>query len=194
MATAFTQREREHIYERLQDVGLRCAATIGMKRATVDEIAREAGISKGAFYGFFASKEHLFLKILELIHNEMYGNAERILDERKDLSVKDRAALAIKEVCRVAEKRDAIPFIRDDVPVLLLRLPEDVLKAHYTSDGERIKALVTKSGVRLNTSMDTACAVVHMLMMTVLVKGEVGPEYTKAMHVMIDGACDRLIQ
>lgn len=194
MATAFTQREREHIHERLQNVGLRCAATIGMKRSTVDEIAREAGISKGAFYGFFASKEHLFLNILELIHNEMYGNAERIFTQRVDLPIKERAALAITEVCRVAEKREAIQFIRDEVPQLLIKLPEDVLKKHYQSDEDRIKNLVRKANVSLSTSLETACAVIRMLMMTLLLKGEVGEEYDEAMRVMIDGACDRLIR
>lgn len=193
MATAFTQREREHIYESLQDAAMRCAATVGMKHATVDELAHEAGISKGAFYRFYESKEHLFLSMLERIHNEMYGSAERVLKERTDLPVRERTALAVREVCRVAEKHGAITFIREEVPLLLRRLPEKLLSEHYKSDEDCIRALVLKSNVRLSTSLETACAVIRMLLMTLLVKGDVGESYDEAMRLMVEGACDRLI-
>ena len=56
MATAFSQRERERIRESLLDAALKSAASPGMRHATVDNLAREAGISKGAFYRFYESK------------------------------------------------------------------------------------------------------------------------------------------
>lgn len=37
----------------------------GFRRATIERLARSAGISKGAFYGFYPSKEALFLEILQ---------------------------------------------------------------------------------------------------------------------------------
>ena len=73
MATAFSPQERERIRESLLDAALKSAASQGMRHATVDELAREAGISKGAFYRFYQSKEHLFLSMLERTHEEMYG-------------------------------------------------------------------------------------------------------------------------
>ena len=77
MATAFSPQERERIRESLLDAALKSAASQGMRHATVDELAREAGISKGAFYRFYQSKEHLFLSMLERTHEEMYGSAEK---------------------------------------------------------------------------------------------------------------------
>ena len=50
MATAFSPRERERIRDSLLDAALKSAATQGMRHATVDGLAREAGISKGAFW------------------------------------------------------------------------------------------------------------------------------------------------
>ena len=49
MATAFSPWERERIRDSLLDAALKSAATQGMRHATVDGLAREAGISKGAF-------------------------------------------------------------------------------------------------------------------------------------------------
>ena len=56
MATAFSPQERERIRDSLLDAALKSAASLGMRHATVDELAREAGISKGAFYRFYPSK------------------------------------------------------------------------------------------------------------------------------------------
>ena len=84
--------------------------------------------------------------MLERTHEEMYGSAEKVLAERTDLPLRERTMQAILEVFRVAEKYDLIPFIREEVPLLLRRLPEEVVSAHYTTDDERIKRLILKAG------------------------------------------------
>lgn len=193
MATAFTSRERERIYESLRDAALNSAATVGMRRATVDELAHEAGISKGAFYRFFDSKEHLFLSMLERLHEEMYGNAERVLEERTDLPIRERTIQAVYEVCRVAEKHDVIPFMREEVPLLLRRLPDELLREHYISDDERIKRLILKADVSLKTSLETAVTAIRVLLMTLSFKNDVGEDFDDALRLMIEGACDRML-
>ena len=85
METAFNMQERENITRLLTDAARRCAATIGMKKTTLEQLTREAGISKSAFYRFYDSKEHLFLDILEEWHADIYGSAESVLDGRMDL-------------------------------------------------------------------------------------------------------------
>jgi len=47
------------------EAALSICARNGYERATVDEIVREAGFSKGAFYVHFESKEDLFWAMLE---------------------------------------------------------------------------------------------------------------------------------
>jgi AcrR family transcriptional regulator len=44
---------------------LRCAARKGFADLTVDEVCAEAGLSKGAFYGYFDSKQALLVSLLE---------------------------------------------------------------------------------------------------------------------------------
>lgn len=41
---------------------------VGMRQTTVDQLVEAAGISKGAFYKFYSSKEMLFLDLLEDLH------------------------------------------------------------------------------------------------------------------------------
>jgi AcrR family transcriptional regulator len=52
---------RQHII----DAAWRCAARKGFGDLTVDEVCAEADVSKGAFYGYFASKQALLLSLLD---------------------------------------------------------------------------------------------------------------------------------
>ncbi len=63
--TVSKKRRREETRQRLLDSALSIFARHGYERATVDEIVREAGFSKGAFYVHFESKEDLFWAMLE---------------------------------------------------------------------------------------------------------------------------------
>lgn len=193
MATAFTQQERARIKEQLLAVALRYAPMGGMRRVSVDEIAREAGISKGAFYSFYPGKEQLFLDMVETIHREMYGNADRVMRENAGLPISERIIQAIFEVYRVARERDVIGFIREEVPLMLRRLPPDTVQAMYHSDDEYIRRLIEKSKVRLTADVDTVCSVVRLLLMTIQFKDEVGGRYDEAMRHIIQGSCRQLI-
>jgi AcrR family transcriptional regulator len=59
------RRSREETRQRLLDASIKVFARNGYERATVDEIVREAGFSKGAFYVHFESKEDLFWEMLQ---------------------------------------------------------------------------------------------------------------------------------
>lgn len=57
-----TRVERRQV---LLDAAWRCAAVRGFRDLTVDDVCAEAGVSKGAFYGYFGQKQELLLALLE---------------------------------------------------------------------------------------------------------------------------------
>ena len=57
-----TRIERRQL---LVDAAWRCAAVRGVRDLTVDDVCAEAGVSKGAFYGYFEHKQDLLLALLE---------------------------------------------------------------------------------------------------------------------------------
>ncbi len=57
-----TRAERRQL---LVDAAWRCAALRGFRDLTVDDVCAEAGVSKGAFYGYFVHKQDLLLALLE---------------------------------------------------------------------------------------------------------------------------------
>ncbi len=65
MPKGFTEYEKELIRKRLLEQGQRLFSAYGLKKTNVEEIAKAAGISKGAFYNFYDSKEALFMDVVE---------------------------------------------------------------------------------------------------------------------------------
>ena len=78
---AFTNYETEQLHKALLKETRHCAVTLGMKKTSVDQLTKAVGIAKGSFYKFYESKEMLFFAVLENIHSELYGVADRVLGE-----------------------------------------------------------------------------------------------------------------
>ena len=123
---AFTDYETEQLRKALLKEARRCGVTLGMKKTSVDQLTKAVGIAKGSFYKFYESKEMLFFAVLEGIHAELYGVADRALGETDSLPPSERAAKAILAVCRRLSDTGDMAFIENDAKLLLQRLPDDV--------------------------------------------------------------------
>jgi AcrR family transcriptional regulator len=71
----FTTDETDQIRARLLQAGREAFARRGVRATTVEDLAHAAGISKGAFYRFYPSKEALFMALLDdyetAVHREV---------------------------------------------------------------------------------------------------------------------------
>jgi AcrR family transcriptional regulator len=66
MAQRLTRKEKQaNTRSRLIDAAGTVFARRGLHHASIDEVAEQAGFTKGAFYANFASKEELFLAMLD---------------------------------------------------------------------------------------------------------------------------------
>jgi AcrR family transcriptional regulator len=59
------QQRSEETRAKIMEAAIKLFSTRGYNKASVDEICDEAGISKGAFYHHFKSKQALFLALLD---------------------------------------------------------------------------------------------------------------------------------
>ncbi len=194
MAVSFTDKERAGIVAALRQAAGRCAARKGMRKTTVDELALQAGISKGAFYKFYPSKEHLFLDMLEQWHGEIERQVTRALGEHPDLNTRQRAALILKCAWRTMRERPLIPFCRDDLPFLLRKLPENLLQEHYQSNEDFIQSLIARAEISLCVSDAVAFTTLRILLFSLLLAPQVGEDYEQAIDALIDGACQKMVR
>jgi AcrR family transcriptional regulator len=66
----------------------------GMQQASIEEVVREAGYTKGAFYANFASKEELFLAMLDERFADRLGEVERAFSSEESPPEQARHAAA----------------------------------------------------------------------------------------------------
>ena len=121
MPRAFTETERIAIRERLVAAGQDLFARRGIRATTVEQLARASGISKGAFYLFYPSKEALFFAIVEEVETAMQARLEAQVAEapRDALTVLLRASLTARDenpLFDVATSEEAIAVMRTMSP------------------------------------------------------------------------------
>ena len=71
MAPTFTDSEKNQIRQQLLDTGRELLATYGLKKTSIEDLTRPAGIAKSSFYAFFDSKEALYLELLMMERRRM---------------------------------------------------------------------------------------------------------------------------
>lgn len=103
MSAAYLAERRAH----LLDAAARCFAREGFHRATMQQIVREAGLSPGAIYRYFASKED----IVAAIASERHA-AERSLF-REAAAADGRALAQASELARAFLGRMGLPGERE---------------------------------------------------------------------------------
>lgn len=87
------RRSREETRQKLLDAALQVFARNGYERATVDEIVREAGFSKGAFYVHFETKEDLFWEMLEERITAQQETFRQVVDASLSVAENERRIL-----------------------------------------------------------------------------------------------------
>lgn len=192
MAKAFSQHETDMILKDLRASARKCAVSQGMRKATVEELAKAADISKGAFYKFYSSKEMLFLELLEDLHSEIYEACADVLMRNQGKPAYLRTAEAVLEACKLMGQSGMMDFLEQDVPFLLRRIPAEVLEEHYHGDEIHIKEVLQNAGLQPEGGMELAAATVRGLFLTVSHRDNIGPLYPQVLETLVYGACQRL--
>ena len=192
MSIAFSDKEKEQIQKLLRESAWECARTIGMKKTTVEQLTKAADISKGAFYLFYPSKEMLFFEVLEELHTMIYSRASEVLSESAALATRERAARMLLESCRLMEQSGMMLFWENDLPTLLRKLPDDVLREHYHDDETHIRALLEPLNPDGAIPSELVAATVRTLMLTISHKKQIGKLYHQGLETLVHGACSQL--
>ena len=194
MAVGFTTKERESITEALLRAAGRHAALSGMKKTSVDELCAEAGISKGAFYSFYPSKEHLFLTVMERWQEEISRQAEAALRQAGKLNGPQRAALMMKTALpgHAKEIHGTIPAGRHP-PDSAQAAPGGPAKPYPDGGSVCPWDFAENGGAALHCRKCGIC-MICMLFHTLLCEERIGPDFDEALERLIDCACQQIVQ
>lgn len=165
MGTAFSDEEIITLKKRLKEAGQECLARYGMRKTTVEELASKAGISTGAFYRFYPSKELLFFEILEDAHDLMYSRALSILTEHPELPQTERLARTFLDFFDQLPKLGISNLWGTELDYLLRKIPSEVMQNHWSDDKTHCRELIEKANLRLTVSADEATDIISALTM-----------------------------
>jgi AcrR family transcriptional regulator len=190
MPKAFSEQERETIRAQMREKGKKLFERHGLKKTSVDELTEAVGISKGAFYLFFESKEELFLEILEQIEKELQTSILEFTikpkaDARKNVSTMLKSFLLTWDDYPLLKH-----FSKADFDYLIRKVPHERAMQHANNDEDFTNEFIKKikrEGIVVKASPRLVSNVIKGLFFMGLHRDDLGEEaYQETMNVMID--------
>ncbi|MBN1264622.1 MAG: TetR/AcrR family transcriptional regulator [Anaerolineales bacterium] len=155
MPRAFTETEKEIIRKQMREKGKILFEKQGIRKTTIEELSLAAGISKGAFYKFYDSKEELYLEILEEFEREIQLQIIQFAVDPGD----DAQENLLNLLRNLFLTMDDYPILENihsnDVEYLTRRIPAERIQQHAAGDREFAAGLMNKfnqEGITLTAS------------------------------------------
>ena len=192
MARSFSEREKENIRKSLMDICKQNWTQYGYKKTSVDEICKQAGISKGAFYLFFESKEALFCEVLCSVQREICEMAAAAMEEEKG---KPGVVKALKLIYRAYDKNSFV-YGSDtaDYTILMNKVSEEQAK-EMEQAGELSRQLFSgHPDLKFRVDANMAISVIYSLIMNIKNKDVLPQNHLEVFDFMADHLIDNLYE
>ena len=134
MPKAFSQPDRARIQAKLISAGKRILNAAGIRLLVVDDVAREAGISKGSFYSFYPSREEFILSVFESWETEYRGALIREVTNGTG-TPRERIERFFLGAFEILERQPGLEKLgMKDIQTVIERLPPERIAAHQAED------------------------------------------------------------
>ena len=192
MARSFTEREKENIEKSLREACKQSWTQYGYKKTSVDDLCRQVGISKGAFYLFFESKEALFFEVLYSVQEQICNAASEVIEKHKN---KYGVAEALKLIYREYDKNN---FLCDsdstDYIILRNKLSEEQAKKIEESNHMSQQLFFSNPCLKLKVDANLAMSVIYSFIMNIKNKDILPYNHTETFDFMVDHMIDSLYE
>ena len=190
MPKAFSEHEKETIRAQIRAKGKKLFEKQGLRKTSVDELTEAVGISKGAFYLFYESKEELFLEILEELEIDFRA---RIFDF--SINSKRNARQLLAKLFRDALLTwDEYPLLKNfgisEYEYLARKVPAQRIRAHAHRDDEFVNEFVKRikqEGIAIKASPRVISNLMKSLFFVSLHREDLGTEaYVESTEILTD--------
>lgn len=194
MATAFSDNEKELIRKKLVEVAQECLLKYGVRKTTVDQIVQMAGISKGSFYNFYASKEILFFIVLEEYQKSIIDEFTSKLQEEN--IVIDKFTELIYELYQNVRQSFIMNIIQNkEFEYLMRKLPKELITNHHSLDDILTKKIFSYIKVKENTNIGVVTASLRAIFISMIYIEEIGEkDFDEVLRLLIKGLAQQIIE
>jgi AcrR family transcriptional regulator len=188
MSKAFSEQERNIINEKLIAACEECWNLYGYQKTSIRDLCSRCGISPGAFYLFYESKELLFVETAERAMKRISA----VIDQNMppDKPAKKDFAKAFKIMAKEIEHTKWLISFHDDLAIFQRRIPPDTYKNFvnvYAFQTEKYK-------IRPQVSSGIVRVVLSILLMLRINPNITSKNYSKAYELIVDSAIDSLFE
>jgi len=175
MPKGFTDHEKELIRAKLIESGFRLFSAYGLRKTNVEELAQAAGISKGAFYLFYESKEALFMDVTEAAEERMRREVMAVIEQPGE-SPRARLYAVLRKAFDVFETIPLLRFVTSsDFELLFRRIPPEKVQAHLASDAAFFDELIAhcrRAGIAITAPPEQIGGLLYPLALAIMHKDE----------------------
>lgn len=197
MAKAFSDNEKEIIRERLKEAAIDCLQRFGVRKTTVDELVKMAGISKGAFYLFYSTKEILLFEVMTdfqlKLQNKLLETVSSAEEQLKSETISNLLYNMMKEV----DNSFMVTLVQNgDIEYLQRKLPKEIIESHQFDDDMILRELCTTLSLPLSKDkIELFSASLRAIAMTMTAKKAIGEKYyNEVLMTLIKGVVEQLFK
>lgn len=191
----FNEKEKAIIQEKLFSEGEKLFIKYGIKKVTIDDLVKAAGIAKGSFYAFCPSKEQLFLEIVFSNQNKMHDEIDNFIQKNKKLPPRE---LIKQAFIWILEQTEQYPIFRmmdsETTEYLVRKVPRDVLESH-THDDSAALLKFEQYGVRFSYDIQKVAKILQTMSMCYFNPTQDDKDERLAtMNIIINGVLKEIVE
>ena len=204
MPKIYSETERTDIKDSLKREANILMIERGIKKTTVDELVKRAGIPKGTFYLFYPSKEMLLFECIQDFHNEadkiisdgmeqiIRKNKSRTKGKRFSNECLDEITDVLMEAINITSGSCLkIMLDPESMNLLISKLPEDVLKKHGNDSKENI--LLEFFGIKDKEKIQAISGSFTLIVLGLIYSPVLGDELAeKSTRLLVRGLVDQM--
>ncbi|MDK2813076.1 MAG: hypothetical protein PWQ08_331 [Clostridiales bacterium] len=192
MARSFSEKEKGSIREKLVLECEKSWSAFGYKKTNIDELCTRVGISKGAFYLFFDSKEALFCEVLDEIQGRLIVLVEGTISNapnKMDICKMLKQIYLEYDKTNILAQRNSPDFIS-----FLNRAPEEWKKKSQVMNDGFIMNTIFSANLKLKMKKEKAIGVFNALFAILTNKDTLGYNHFEVFCVLLDSVISEIYE
>ena len=192
MPKGFSKEEKETIANKLLAECKMSWQTYGYKKTSIDTLCQKVGISKGAFYIFFDSKESLFYQVITQTQAQLYELVEQHLSKN---SSKYGVAKALKEVfAEYCNSSFMYETKSADFQTFLNKLSKEQRNELNDLGHTKAEFMLRKPFLKLKIDEKLAMSILTAMLTIVSQKDNMPSNVTEVFSFMIDNLVEKIFE